>query len=56
MGAVLFRCPATGMKVQAWLADDPANDGDSFEVVTCPACTQAHLVNRAGKTIGDEDE
>jgi hypothetical protein len=47
MAAVLFRCPTTGMKVQAWLADDPANDGDTFEVVTrlhpsasCQPCRQ----------------
>jgi hypothetical protein len=54
MAAVLYRCPT--VKVQAWLADDPPSDGDTFEVVTCPACTQAHLVNREGKAIGNEDE
>jgi hypothetical protein len=58
MAAVLYRCPATGVKVQAWFADDAsANDGETYEPVTCLACSQVHLVNRlTGRTLGEEDE
>jgi hypothetical protein len=57
MPTLLFRCPATGMNVQTWFADDvPAINGETYESVTCTACRQVHLVNRAtGKTLGDDD-
>ena len=56
MPALIFRCPATGMNVQAWFADDvSANNGETYELMACPACTQAHFVNRAtGKVLGDD--
>jgi len=58
MAAVIFRCPATGMKVQTWFADDPsADDGEIYESLQCPACSRVHLVNRStGRTLGDDDE
>jgi hypothetical protein len=55
MGAFLFRCPNTGMKVQAWSADDISAGDDRYEATTCTACRKIHLVNPAtGKVMGDE--
>jgi hypothetical protein len=46
------------MKVQAWFADDAsANNGETYESLTCLACNQVHLVNRStGRTLGEDDE
>ncbi len=58
MPAYLYRCPATGLNVQGWIADDPAQrDESSLEAVTCTACTRVHLVNpRTGRVLGADDE
>jgi hypothetical protein len=58
MATLIFRCPTTGMNVQAWFADDvSAGNSETYESVTCPACKRIHLVNRStGKTLGDVDE
>jgi len=58
MPAFLFRCPSTGLNVQGWVADDPTQrDEDSFDAVTCTACTRLHLVNpRTGKVLGANDD
>ena len=55
MAPFLYRCPNTGLNVQGFTADDPT---DSFEAVTCLACTRVHVVNpRTGKVLGaDEDD
>lgn len=58
MGAFIFRCPTTGMNVQGWVSDDGSeNGGETYETVTCLACSMVHLVNpKTGKTLGaDED-
>jgi hypothetical protein len=55
MAAILFRCPNTGLAVQAWFADSPHAE-DSFEAVTCTACTGIHYINPAtGKTLSAEE-
>ena len=57
MAPVLYRCPNTGDNVQAWAADDPADESLTYIQVTCLACAQAHLVNRkTGKVLGSDDE
>ena len=59
MAPSIYRCPATGMKVQGWFADDPssANGNEVYEAVVCTACTRVHLVNpKTGKTIGGDTE
>ena len=46
MAPFVVRCPAIGLNVQGWIADDPTeSDEESFEAVICTACTRAHLVN-----------
>jgi hypothetical protein len=58
MPPFIYRCPTTGLKVQGWFADDTsAHEGDTYETVTCTACSQLHLVNRSTeRTLGDDAE
>ena len=61
MAKLIFRCVQTGMNVQVWLPDegptDHADAADSYEAVTCPACTRIHLVNTTtGKMLGDREK
>jgi hypothetical protein len=54
---IVFRCPRTGMNVQTLLAKQSANEPKAYEIVTCPACTQFHFINKAtGKALGDKTE
>ena len=56
MPPFLYRCPNTGLNVQAFVADDPTED-ESYEPITCTACTRVHLVNpKAGKVLGADHE
>jgi hypothetical protein len=54
---ILYRCPTTGLQVQAWFAGDPTeNGGEVFETVTCIACRQVHLINlKTGRALGGEE-
>ena len=59
MGAFIYRCPVTGLKVQGWLADEPSSEDtrSAYEAVICTACTRVHIINRKiGRTIGDDQE
>lgn len=57
MAPFLYRCPNTGRRVQGWTADDPNDNSDRYETVTCLACAQVHLVNPStGKVLGEDDE
>lgn len=52
MGAFLYTCPATGMKVHGWTAEE-AGGPDHYETVECTACKRLHLVNpRTGRVAG----
>ena len=58
MVSFIYRCPVTGLKVQGLFADEvlPEN-ANTYEPVTCLACTRVHLVNRSsGKTLDEDDE
>lgn len=54
----LYQCPSTGLKVQGWTADDPADgENETYETVTCLACTRVHLVNpKTGKVLGTDED
>jgi len=56
--SVVFRCPNTGLNVQGWIADDPAeSEAESYEAVTCTACTRLHLINpKTGRMLQDEKQ
>ena len=51
----LYRCPRTGFTVQVRLAEDA--DAETNEMVTCPACSNFHFINRkTGKLATDKDK
>ena len=51
MIAFVYRCPATGLKVQGHLADELL-EGERYEAVTCTACGRVHLVNpKSGRVL-----
>jgi hypothetical protein len=53
----LFRCPNTGQVVQGWSAEEMSINDNSYESVTCLACTQQHFINRAtGRVLGVDDQ
>jgi len=58
MPVFLYRCPATGLKVQGWVADDPERQAETtFESLTCLACTRLHMVNPStGRVLGGDDD
>jgi len=58
MAPILFRCPNTGSRVQAWIAEDVSgNDEETYVSVSCLACKQSHLVNpKTGKTLGSAEK
>ena len=57
MPTFLYRCPVTGLHVQGWIADDPTERSEeSYEALSCIACTRTHLVNpKTGKVLGEDD-
>jgi hypothetical protein len=58
MVPITFRCPNTRLNVQGWVADDPTEgETETYEAVTCTACTRTHLVDpKTGRVLGvDED-
>jgi hypothetical protein len=45
------------MNVQTLLAKQAPSEQKLFEIVTCPACTQFHFINKStGKALGDSAE
>ncbi len=58
MPPFIYRCPNTGLKVQGWVADDPAEgEADTYEPVTCLICTRVHFVNpKTGKLLGTDED
>ena len=58
MKPTLFRCPNTGLRVQALFENEDDEDGadDAFESVNCSACGRIHLVGqRTGRVLGAPD-
>ena len=57
MASVIYRCPATGLNVQGWIADaGPAREAETYCALRCIACRQMHLVNPStGKVLSGDD-
>jgi hypothetical protein len=59
MATLIYRCPTTGMNVQAWFADEveaSAEEG-AFVGTPCLACARIHMVSPVtGKVLGERDE
>jgi hypothetical protein len=57
MSAFIYRCPNTGVRVQAFVVDETEDDTDTYETVKCIMCQQVHLVNPAtGRVLGENDD
>jgi len=56
--SIVFRCPNTGLNVHGWITDDPTEgEAESYEAVTCTACTRVHLINpKTGRMLGDDED
>jgi len=53
MAAMMYQCPTTGLRVQAWFGDrDHPQDGETYEQLTCLACRGAHFINpKTGRVL-----
>ena len=58
MAKLIFRCTRTGMHVQIEMPEmAPTDHADSYESVSCPACTRIHLVSKTtGRMLGDNEK
>ena len=55
--APFYRCPNTGLRIQALAAEEITEGEDTYEAVTCIMCRQVHLVNpHTGKVLGEDIE
>jgi hypothetical protein len=56
-GPLIYRCPNTGLRIQALAAEEITEGEDTYEAVTCIMCRQVHLVNpHTGKVLGEDTE
>jgi hypothetical protein len=56
MPTFMYRCPTTGYRVQAFLAEDVSEDA-TFEPIKCVLCQRTHLVNpTTGEVAGEDSE
>jgi hypothetical protein len=56
-GGFLYRCPNTGYRVHAFVAEEVSEDPERYEAVTCIARQRVHLVNpTSGRVLGAEEE
>jgi hypothetical protein len=43
--------------VQGWIDDPAESEAESYEAVTCTACTRLHLINpKTGRMLRDEKQ
>ena len=57
MAPFIYRCPNTGLRIQALAAEEITEGEDTYEAVTCIMCQQVHLVNpHTGKVLGEDIE
>ena len=57
MDPFVYRCPNTGLRIQALAAEEITEGEDTYEAVTCIMCQQVHLVNPyTGKVLGEGTE
>ena len=54
---LVYRCPQSGMMTQTWLgAGSVAGDHETYEPVTCLACSKQHFICLAtGHVLGEDD-
>jgi hypothetical protein len=55
MAGFIYRCPNTKLRIQAFVADEIAENTETYEPVACVMCRQIHHVNPiTGKVLGDD--
>jgi hypothetical protein len=53
----IYRCPNTGLPIQALAAEEITEGDDTYEAVTCIMCRRVHLVKSyTGKVLGADTE
>jgi len=56
-GELYIQMSPNGSERPAWLDEEKPVDDKTYEIVTCPACTRMHLINRStGKPLGYKDD
>ena len=58
MPTFVFRCPATGYKVQGFIAEEIADHkGEAFVPVDCNICSKWHLMStKTGRILGGDKD
>jgi hypothetical protein len=62
MSTFLFRCPATGYRVQGLITDNPIDtpapaERTVYEPLTCTVCGRIHLVDpKTGRVLGEGEK
>jgi hypothetical protein len=52
-----YRCPQSGLMTQTWLsAESVSGDSETYEGVTCLACSKQHFICIASGHVLGEDE
>lgn len=55
MTAFIYTCPAKGLRVQGWMADDA--NADTYQATTCVACQRVHrVIPKTGKVAGETSD
>jgi hypothetical protein len=57
MANLIYRCPQTGMNVQAWMPEDEQTEGEQvYKALLCSACTRLHFIHKlTGKLLGEPE-
>jgi hypothetical protein len=55
MANLIYRCPQTGLNVQAWMSDDEQPEAEQvYKAVSCSACTRLHFIHKStGRLLGE---
>jgi hypothetical protein len=53
MAGFVYLCPKTGVRVQAFTAEDVTSDTNTYVPMNCIMCQQVHYINSfSGKVLG----
>ena len=57
MANLIYRCPQTGLNVQAWMPKDEQLEVEHvYKAILCSACTRLHFIHKStGKLLGESE-
>jgi len=55
MRPLIYKCPRTGLSVQALIDEDLIGENTIYVPLDCPICKTSHLINPADCTNPDDD-